>query len=80
MSELAAEALYPIPCLQVGLEVLLRDGNVFSCHDSVWQTVYHAELGASLAILDAGFNLGSLMIRYQGVDWSDKRIWGCNAR
>ncbi|MEW5303409.1 MAG: hypothetical protein WDW36_006105 [Sanguina aurantia] len=65
---------------QVGLEVLLGDGNVFSCHDSVWQTVYHAELGASLAILDAGFNLGSLMIRYQGVDWSDKRIWGCNAR
>ena len=38
----------------------------------------HAEVGASSAILDAGYNLDSLLLRYQGVDWRDRATWGCN--
>ena len=36
-------------------------------------------MGSSAAILNAGYNIDSLMLRYQGVDWRDKSHWGCNA-
>lgn len=39
----------------------------------------YAEIGSSAAILDAGYNIDALMLRYQGVDWRDKVNWGCNA-
>ncbi|KAK9810073.1 hypothetical protein WJX72_004380 [[Myrmecia] bisecta] len=63
---------------QKGLEVMLSHGQIFSCYDSLHDTIYYSELGASLAILDAGFNIDSLMIRYQGIDWRDRRHWKCN--
>lgn len=28
----------------------------------------------------AGYNLDSLMLRYQGVDWRDRANWACNAK
>jgi len=65
---------------QVGLELLLRDGRVFECHKSISDAVYNAELGASLAIFRAGYTIDSLMLRYQGIDWTDTRNWECNAR
>lgn len=37
-----------------------------------------SELGASAAILRAGYNLDSMMVRYQGVDWRNEDNWGCN--
>ena len=63
----------------MGLGILLRDTKVFRCHDNIADAVYHAELGSSAAILDAGYTIDSLMLRYRGVDWSDNRNWGCNA-
>lgn len=35
---------------------------------------------SSLAILRAGYNLDSFMVRYQGVDWTNEANWECNAR
>jgi hypothetical protein len=60
--------------------VLLGDPHVFTCHDSRWDAIYYAELGSSAALLAAGYNLGCLMVRYDGVDWRDKGAWGCNGR
>ncbi|KAK9848558.1 hypothetical protein WJX84_002458 [Apatococcus fuscideae] len=65
---------------KVGLQTMLDDGNVFKCHKDMWDAIYYSELGSSLAILKSGFNLDSLMARYQGVDWSDEHNWGCNSR
>lgn len=45
-----------------------------------WNTIYYSELGSSAAILDAGYNIACLMVRYQGVDWRDKDNWGCNEK
>jgi hypothetical protein len=64
----------------VGLNILLRDENVFQCHKKRWQAIYHSELGSSAAILKAGYNIACLMVRYQGVDWKDKAMWDCNAK
>ena len=38
---------------------------MFKCHDDMAQLVMQSELGASRAILDAGYNLDCLLIRYQ---------------
>lgn len=66
--------------LQAGLALLRRDPKVFACHTSPWDAMFHGELGASAAVLSAGFNLDSLMARYQGVDWRQQSNWECNGR
>lgn len=43
-----------LPPPQVGLDVWLRDGNVFKCWNSMWDVIWHGELGSSLALLNAG--------------------------
>lgn len=49
-----AELLLLPPLPQVGLDVWLRDGNVFKCWRSMWDVIWHGELGSSLALLNAG--------------------------
>ena len=39
---------------QAGLDVWLRDGNVFACWHSMWDVIWHGELGSSLVLLNAG--------------------------
>ena len=41
----------------------MDDGNVFNCWDDRLDAIYHAELGASAAILRAGYNLDCLLQR-----------------
>ena len=38
-----------------------------------------AQVGASSAVLRAGYNLDCLMLRYGGVDWRDRTFANCNA-
>ena len=45
----------------------------------MWDTIYHSEVGASRAILNAGYTLDALMLRYKGVDWRNQSNWHCNA-
>ena len=47
----------------VGMQLLLRDGGVFACRDGAEDALYHGEFGASAAILSAGYNLYSFMVR-----------------
>ena len=65
--------------MQVGLDVLRRDGRVFECYEDMADTIFHSELGASNAVLAANFTIDSLMLRYQGIDWMDTANWNCNA-
>lgn len=71
---------YVLATDRAGLDIWLADKNVFACWDSMWDVIWHGELGSSLAILNAGFNLDSFVMRYQGVDWRDKANWGCNGK
>lgn len=64
---------YVVATDAVGLQVLLDTGKVFKCYDKMKDVVYHGEMGSSRAILDAGYNIDSLMLRYQGVDWREHR-------
>lgn len=64
----------------MGLDIWLSDGNVLKCWRSMWDVIWHGELGSSLAILNAGYGLDSLMLRYQGVNWLDRANWNCNSQ
>ena len=63
------QGLCILPCgaeydlCQAGLKLLMDDGNVLKCWDDRLDAIYHAELGASAAILRAGFNLDCLLTR-----------------
>ncbi|KAL6776645.1 hypothetical protein ACKKBF_B30390 [Auxenochlorella protothecoides x Auxenochlorella symbiontica] len=63
-----------------GWAVLAADPNVFRCFQSPWDARYYSDVGAGLAMLRAGYNLDSLLMRYQGVDWWALNNWDCNGR
>lgn len=64
---------------QTALAAIRADGDVLRCWNSYHDAVWHAELGASAAVLAAGHNIASLQLRFQGVDWRDQAAWSCNA-
>ena len=71
-------ASYVCPA-QVGIRVLQEDGRVLACYEDMSDTIFHAEVGASAAILQQGYTIDSLMLRYQGTDWRNQSNWDCNA-
>jgi hypothetical protein len=48
--------------VDVGMKLLMDDGNVFGCFSNIDETIYHSELGSSDAILRAGYNIASFMV------------------
>ena len=66
-------------CLQEGLNILQEDSLVFECYESLHDTVWNSELGSSVAIFKAGYTIDSLMLKYQGADWTNSDNWNCNA-
>ena len=50
---------------QVGLDVLRRKGTVLRCYSNMAETVTFSEIGMSVAVLEAAYNIDSLMLRYQ---------------
>ena len=61
-----------------GLKIMLKAG-AFTCRNNRWRTIFYAEVEASAAILQAGYNIASLVNRYRGVDWRSKDVWECNS-
>lgn len=55
-----------------GMKVLLDDGKVFACHETMAETIFHSEAGSSAAIFNAGYNIDSFMVRHN----SYPHIWG----
>lgn len=60
---------YAVATDDVGIQILLSSSNALRCHKSMNDAVTDGEIGASAAILKAGYNIDSLMLRYQKVDW-----------
>jgi hypothetical protein len=63
---------------QVGLNVLRKAGHVLQCHVNRDHAIFYGEIGASLAVLEAGYLIDSFQTRYQDVDWLDYSSWQCN--
>lgn len=67
---------YVVAFDRVGFEILF-DAGVFSCYKTLSDDVLYSEIGGSTAILQHGYNIDSLMIRYARVDWHT--VKNCNA-
>ena len=45
--------------------MLRKKGTVLRCYANMAETVTFSEIGMSVAVLEAGYNIDSLMLRYQ---------------
>ena len=45
--------------------MLRNDRAVLRCYSDAFDAHWHSALGATLAVLEAGYNIGSLMLRYK---------------
>ncbi len=59
------------------LDFLLNNGTIFTCHNSMVDTIHNAEVGASRLLLDSGYEIDSLMTKYRGVDFRYNRTAKC---
>lgn len=53
------------------VQIMDQAGDVLQCHRDRWDAVFFGELGSSLAVLKAGFNIDSFITRY-AVNWFSK--------
>jgi hypothetical protein len=66
---------------QVGLSILTdKKSGVFTCKKDYGDAVFNGEIGASQIILHANYQISSLQIKYQGVDFRKKENAACNNR
>ena len=63
---------------QVGLQVLLDRKTVFQSHPDKVSAILNGEYGMNTAIFKAGYTIDSLLLAYQGLDWTNRSNWGCN--
>jgi hypothetical protein len=61
-----------------GLDLLLKEGTVFACHENMGETIYRGEIGASRIILKSGFGIDSLMKKYENMDFRLEKNKNCN--
>jgi hypothetical protein len=61
-----------------GLQILTTAETPLQCHADREDAIINGELGASMAILDAGYNIDCLLEPYQGIDWRNWRNHKCN--
>lgn len=50
--------------VQSALDMLRKDPEVLRCYNDRWDAIWYAELGSSEAVLNAGYNIASLLHRY----------------
>jgi hypothetical protein len=66
---------------QIGLSILVDKKNgVLNCKKDYSDAVFNGEIGASQILLHANYQIASLQIKYQGVDFRKKENWNCNRR
>merc|ERR1719492_580175 len=42
------------------------------------KAVWDGEFGLTTTLMQSGFTIDTLLLAYQGVDWTDRRNWDCN--
>lgn len=65
---------------ETGLEILIQDQKALKCHEDRYDAIWDGEVGSSMAILKAGYNIGSFLEPYQGIDWRLPKNHKCNSK
>lgn len=72
---------YALATDRIGLHTLnATDPPVFHCYHNPLDIQRYGVVALSEAMLRDNYNLGSLMLKYHGVDFRDASKWGCNGR
>ena len=58
---------------------LLATHQAFAYHRTKKAAVIDGEYALSIGTLDAGWNIGSLLVEHDGVDFRDQATWDCNS-
>ena len=58
---------YAFAMEQAAISIFVQEGQVLQCHQDRWDAVFFGELGSSLAILNAGYNIDSFLVRYSNL-------------
>merc|ERR1712217_859666 len=61
-----------------GLQLLFNHGKIFQQHKNKASAKILGEETMSRAIFKAGYTIDSLLLAYDGVDWTDKQYRNCN--
>ena len=56
--------------VQEGLRILQKNGTVMKCQNSHADAIWYADVGASAAVLEAGYNMASLQHRSDAMPFS----------
>lgn len=57
---------------------LANDKKAFECYKTKHEVILNGEYALTKAILEAGYNLDTILLQYGRVDWRDKKNWNCN--
>lgn len=63
-----------------GMAILNASESVFRCYLKFHDVIMHSEIGASLAMYQAGYSIDSLMLRYKDVNWRQESSKNCNSK
>lgn len=60
--------------------LLAYENSVFSCKLDKSDAILSGEYNFSKVLLDNGYNIDSLLMKYGKIDWRKKEYWSCNNR
>jgi hypothetical protein len=63
---------------KIGLNLLVKQKNIFCDHDSKYSAIVYGEYGLSNCILNNGYSIDCMLRQYQGVDWTNQQNWNLN--
>ncbi len=63
---------------KIGLDLMLKDGNIFKNHQTKFGAVINGEYGTGRCILENGYNIDCMLNLYQNIDWRNKENWHKN--
>jgi len=62
----------------VATEYVRKHGTSFRQHGSKVRAILDGEYDLTRTVMGAGFVIDTLQLAYQGMNWTDRRNWGCN--
>jgi len=62
----------------VGMSYVRKNGTTFRQHNTMREAILQGEYSLTTTVMSAGFEIDSLELAYQGVNWNDRSNWNCN--
>jgi hypothetical protein len=61
-----------------GLELLKKEETIFCIHENKYSAIVNGEYGLSNCIFKHGYSIDCMLMKYQGIDWTDSQHYNLN--